>query len=182
MILLSLLPFCRWETEAWIFNYRCYCYLFHMYRVTLLCKKCFTAAFHSVAQSHTANALRRKQLLHFGISALLFISSMPLTSPSLPAEYPRIRAMPRAVTVCLVISPSVAGHQHVFIRGWLEKGDAPWPQQGSSMFRHLEKDCSHGGRCTAGYVCGMQGPGGRLNLPRISDLIHVYANTPNRKH
>lgn len=50
------------------------------------------------------------------------------------------------------------------------------------MFRDLEKDCSHGGRCVVGQVCGIEGPGGRLDLPRISDLIHGYTDTPKLKH
>lgn len=28
----------------------------------------------------------------------------------------------------------------------------------------------------------VEGPGGRLNLPRISDLIRGYTNTPKLKH
>lgn len=41
----------------------------------------------------------------------------------------------------------------MFIHGWIEKAEDPWPQQCSSMFRNLEKNCSHG-RCVVGEVCG----------------------------
>lgn len=91
--------------------------------------------------------------MYFGIYTLPLISSMLLTSTRVCIEYQRLKIALIAVMLCLVISPSLPSHLHMFIRGQMEKAEDSWPQQSSSMFRNWEKDCSHG-RCVVGKVCG----------------------------